>query len=285
MNERINASLLELIYNSVSNNKPVDENYIDKIIEIIVNEYSLNDYVKNRKIVNKPWDGRKKIRAAEYGLFSKIITINLQTFIEVLKYKSRKLGLDSLQAALFITKEITGSIEHELEHAHQAKKYDYGADNLENLIIRGSFNHISPFRNDSYYDELISLGYSEKEIHDMLSGIKNKISTLYEFNPMERLAEYYSQKSIAEILKELNMSNVLSYHTCLELCQNYLRGYKTQSIPTKYYLSEVHASEYWSKITKLASNSDLETRLSLGLDITEPEKNYLENTIKDLELA
>lgn len=169
---------------------------------------------------------------------------------------------------------------HELEHAYQVKKMKTKYKDLESKILIST--NIPIFLYEKY-DELIEEGMTEQEIYDLINSASQIAKIHYNYSPIERLAEYYSHKTMATILKEIRNIPNISYYECLMLCQNYLRGYSQNVVPTKYYFEMLGLSELWPKINSEALNLDFESRAALGLPISEEEYQYLIDTTDTLK--
>jgi hypothetical protein len=282
MNEIIKYRLISLIYDYVKNNRVLDQNFINSILDVVIYELELNDYIIDSKIINVPGKSRKRYLMANYDFYSRIIEVNLQVALERLKEEAKKLRLSSIETSYFIAKELAEAILHELEHAHQVKEYDRDGNNLESLIIKRAFAHKTIIRSDILL--LLMNGYSEKELLTRYKTIKRGIK-YYKYDPLERLADYHALNYIKEILKELNVGDRIMLHTYCEEYKNYIRGYKLQKEPTKFFLAKVGGFEYWQEIERLSTDCDLKTRLSLGLSITKDEYQELENRTRRLRKA
>lgn len=282
MNEIIKYRLISLIYDYVKNNRVLDQNFINSILDVVIYELELNDYIIDSKIINVPGKSRKRYLMANYDFYSRIIEVNLQVALERLKEEAKKLRLSSIETSYFIAKELAEAILHESEHAHQVKEYDRDGNNLESLIIKRAFAHKTIIRSDILL--LLMNGYSEKELLTRYKTIKRGIK-YYKYDPLERLADYHALNYIKEILKELNVGDRIMLHTYCEEYKNYIRGYKLQKEPTKFFLAKVGGFDYWQEIERLSTDCDLKTRLSLGLSITKDEYQELENRTRRLRKA
>lgn len=280
MVERVSEPLTRFLFDSLKNKRTIDESFIAEVIEIVVDALGLNEYVRDYKIINKPWDGSDKINAAKYNYISKEITLYLQTALEFYRHNSNKYRLDTWEKIAFIYDCVIQTLLHELEHANQVKKIDFEAKDLEKVIL--GYTNIPILICKRFYD-LIEQGFSGKKINDLIAE-KDYISReYYNYNTKERLAEYYSHKTMATILKELGTLPNISYYECLKLCQNYIKGYIEGIIPTKFYFEMLGLSDFWPEIESASKNLDFESRVSLGLPISSEEYKYLEDTTSTLE--
>lgn len=279
MNEVIKYQLISLIYDYVKNNRVLDQNFINSILDVVINELGLNDYVIDSEIKNVQGKSRKRYLIANYDFYHRIIEVNLQIALERLKKEAKKLRLSSIETSYFIAKELAEATLHELEHANQVKKFDVDGNNIESLIIKGAFAHKNIIRRDILF--FLMNGYSEKELRTRYRIVKRGIK-FYKYDPLERLADYHALSYIKELLKELNVGDRVMLHTYYEEYKNYIRGYELQKEPTKFFLAKVEGLKDWSEIERLSKNCDLNTRLSLGLPITKDEYQDLENRTRRL---
>lgn len=282
MNEIIKYRLISLIYDYVKNNKVLDKDFINSILDVVINELELNDYVIDSEIIYVPGKSKKRYLIANYDFYHRIIEINLQIALERLKKEAKILRLSPTETSYFIAKELAEATLHELEHANQVKKFDVDGNNIESLIIKGAFAHKNIIRRDILF--FLMNGYSEKELRTRYRIVKRGIK-FYKYDPLERLAEYQALNYTKEILKELNVGNIVMLHTYYEVYKNYIRGYELQKEPTKFFLSKVDGLKDWQEIERLSKDSDLKTRLSLGLPISKEEYQDIENRTRKLRIA
>lgn len=283
MVEKVREPLTKFLFDSLKSKREIDESFIAEVIEIVVNALGLNEYVRGYKINNEPWDGSNEIDAAFYRYDSKKIIIELQACIEFGMYVSQRLRLDTFKKIAIVYNIIIQTLLHELEHANQCKKVDKKGNDLESMIITySSLNMLLTLR-DGYFDKLVDEGYSESLIYLYLQEKNKRYHKYYQYAPIERLAEYYSHKTMAMILKELGNLSVIYYFECLKLYQNYIKGYIEGITPTKFYFRMLGISEFWPKIEEASKALDFESRVSLGLPINEEEYEYLKDPTYMLE--
>lgn len=280
MVEKVSEPLTRFLFDSLKNKRVINESFIAEVIEIVVNALGLNEYVKDYTIINKPWDGSDKIQIAGYDYNFKGIIVYLQEALEFYKHISNNLRLDTFEKVAIMYNYIMQNLLHELEHSNQVKKGDFEAEDLEKVILK--YANTSILLYDNFY-KLIEKGFSVQQIKDLITETNIISRIYYKYNPKERLAEYYSHKTMATILKELGTLPNISYYECLKLCQNYMKGYIEGIVPTKFYFEELGFSKFWPKIEASSQNLDFETRASLGLPISKEEYEYLEGTTATLE--
>ena len=73
MNEVIKYQLISLIYDYVKNNRVLDQNFINSILDVVINELGLNDYVIDSEIINVQGKSRKRYLIANYDFYHRII--------------------------------------------------------------------------------------------------------------------------------------------------------------------------------------------------------------------
>lgn len=185
-------SILKIIYDKTIKNKILDLKDIEKILEVLVSEKKLNDYILN---ISVQQIGSNNI--ASYSTYSKKITICIEMINQMVMDIERNISnIDAFEATLYKNLLILQTLLHEVEHANQ-QKIAYNDNTLEALIIRLSY--------------LVKDGYAEN---------------LYEYCPEERLAEI---KTFDEILFLINYITkkviVLPNIIEMEKLKRQLRGY------------------------------------------------------------
>lgn len=185
-------NILKIIYDKSINNKVLELKDIDKILELLVVNKCLNDYILNINI--------QPIRSnnlASYSSYTKNITIYTKVIEQMIKNIEKNILIASdLEISMYKNLSILQVLLHEVEHANQ-QKIAYNENSLEALIIRMSY--------------LIHGAYGEK---------------LYEFCPEERFAEIKSFEDLLLMINYLNKKlNNLSEILNTEKLQRLLRGY------------------------------------------------------------
>lgn len=147
-------NILKIIYDKTVNNQILNLKDIEKILELLVIEKCLNEYILNIDV--------QLIRSnnlASYSNYTRKITVYPNTIEQMVKdIENNVLNVNKFEATLYKNLSILQILLHEIEHANQ-QKIAYSNNTLEALIIRLSY--------------LVNNGYDEK---------------LYEFCPGERLA-------------------------------------------------------------------------------------------------
>ena len=166
MKNKINVeNILKIIYDKSFNNKIIDINDIDKILELLINEKQLNNYILNIDV--------QPIRSnnlASYSNYSKKITIYSHTIELMIKnIESNILNISNFEKTLYKNLSLVQVILHEIEHANQ-EKISYIENTLEAFIIRMAYTV-----DNSYFE------------------------SLYEYSPQERLAEIKSYREVISL--------------------------------------------------------------------------------------
>lgn len=185
-------SILKIIYDKTIDNKILDSKDIEKILEILVVEKRLNDYILNISI--------QQIRSnnlASYSTYTKKITIYTEMINKMVKdIEKNILNINVFEATLYKNLSILQTLLHEVEHANQ-QKIAYNDNTLEALIIRLSY--------------LVNNGYNEN---------------LYEYCPEERLAEIKTFDEIFILVNHINKKLItLPDIIEMERLKRQLRGY------------------------------------------------------------
>ena len=222
-------NILKIIYDKSLKNKILDLNDIEIILDRLILNKQLNEYISNMKVQQI---GSKIL--ASYSNHTKIITIYSNVIDLMINNINKQLMLaDSLSKNLYKNLSILQIIMHEVEHANQERIIHFD-NTLESYILR-------------------------------LSELVDDAPELYEFKPEERFAEI---KSFHEILTLLNILNKKSLKINdlikIDTLQRLLRGYhyknKIVHSPLVTYFEKGNKPEisyYLDLIRKIKSYFDL----------------------------
>ena len=185
-------TILKIIYDSSIHHKILNFKDIEKILELLVIEKCLNEYV-----LNIDFQLIRSNNLASYSNYTKKITIYTNTIDQMIKdIENNVLNVNEFETLLFKNLSILQILLHELEHANQ-QKISYSNNTLEALIIRLSY-----LVNDSYNENM------------------------YEFCPEERLAEIKSFEEINTLIDYINNKLILLPKIIeMEKLKRQLRGY------------------------------------------------------------
>ena len=122
--------VLKIIYNKSINNKIIDINDIDKILELLINEKQLNNYVLNIDV-----QSIRSNNLASYSSHSKKITIYSYTIELMLKnIENNILNISDFEKILYKNLSLLQVLLHEIEHANQ-ERIAYIENTLESFKI------------------------------------------------------------------------------------------------------------------------------------------------------
>lgn len=235
-------NILRIIYDKTINNKILNFKDIEKILELLVIEKCLNEYILNINV--------QPIRSnnlASYSNYTKKITIYTEMVKQMVKdIKNNILNTNNFETILYINLSILQILLHEVEHANQ-QKIAYNDNTLEALIIRMSY--------------LVNNVYDEK---------------IYEYCPEERLAEIKSFEEINNLISYIN-KDLTSLPDILktEKLKRQLRGYHYKNdcinIPIVDYFSYGNKQELLAGIdltSNVIKNYTLSERFKYGFPIS-----------------
>lgn len=245
-------NILKIVYDKSIQNKILNINDIDKILELLVFNKCLSDYVLNIDI--------QPIRSnnlASYSSYTKNITIYTKTVDQMIKDIEKSILItNDLEILIYKNLSILQILLHEIEHANQ-QKIAYNENSLEALIIRLSY--------------LVSNTYGDR---------------LYEYCPEERFAEI---KSFEELLLMINYldkkANNLSEILNVQKLQRLLRGYHyincSVASPLNTYFTIANRPDLLNCLN-LKTNL-LEEKMKFGFSISVDEyKKSMNNLILSL---
>ena len=110
-------SILKIIYDKTVDNKTLDLKDIEKILEVLVVEKRLNDYILNINV--------QQIRGnnlASYSTYTKKITIYTEMISQMVKDIGKNiLNVNEFEEMLYKNLLILQTLLHEVEHANQQK--------------------------------------------------------------------------------------------------------------------------------------------------------------------
>lgn len=283
---------LKLLYDYSSMRRLTDAEYIDKLIEIVVNNKKMSDFVTSVRYEDNPIkEGEKYLQVALYNVVNKYITINVPGITETVSMHVKN-NIDKFlefEQLFYCNYLISSVVLHELEHAYQNKKYNSNLTDIETNLARMGFrvNYLLSDP-DKTFDELEQQGYTIPEIYDMFADRRNAYIDNYKYNPLERLAKINSYNFITSSLAQINKKtpNIynLGYSNYLEsLVQGY--EYNQDGIlvpPTKAYIDGMGYKQDWKNFSfydedinvmrdKLFNEHSLIERMSYGLTTTKEE--------------
>ena len=233
---------MKIIYDKTINNKFLDLKDIEKILELLVIEKCLNDYILNINVQHI-----RSNNLASYSNYTKDITVYINKIEQMVKdIKKDILNTNNFETMLYINLSIVQILLHEVEHANQ-QKIAYNENSLEAFIIRMSF--------------LVTDGYSEK---------------LYDLCPEERIAEIKSYEEIIKLINYISSNRLFVLPEILdnEKLRRLLRGYhysnSSINVPIIDYFTYGNKSELLEAFDFLTKR-DLNERFKYGFPISTNE--------------
>lgn len=283
-------NILKLIYEYSIRFKPIDRDFVEKLVGIVIGKKQLQDYVKGIHYdLSEVKEEYGKVRVACYDVLDRVISVNIDAMNEYLvNFDERYSDIFNRDEQLFYKNELfTQAILHELEHANQNKKYNVVTDlgNTEKILIemalRTSYSLKDP---KMFFNNLMSNGYSEEQIMKWMEEEVKKVKTFYEVNPIERLAEIRSYDTLANSLNPLsgelpNLYDYMYFNYLNSLISGYEYDGNQLIAPTVAYINGMNFTNEWPRFTfydsepktmvmKLNQKHTLMERLSLGLPIS-----------------
>ena len=288
--------ILELVFDYSIKGKLADNQFVDKIIEIVVKKRNLNDYVRD-VIFTTEQEGSNDFRTtASYNHLTRRIQVNYKNIlIDMECFEYCKELFNSLEQIMVRNFKIAQIILHELEHALQTNQADgKNGDSVELKLINASLRLALAIKNPNFLvaqglDKEISLQefriYCERE--------RKLYEKYYDFNPAERMAEINSLNTIILSLEPIKKAAFSLYgFECIVLFKTMLNAYqlsKKEGIcPTQVYLEGTRRGNVWTEFDFYDANSaqlfenvsaeyDFGKRISLGLPISQDEFNMMDS--------
>ena len=280
--ENITSSkILKLLLSYASLNKLADEEFINKMVDIIVTGRDLKDYYRNIDFNLLIESEKDEYTIAIYNHLTNIIQINMESIICWLSNPSSNYP-DFTEQEINLLKNtyVTQALLHELDHAAQLKQIDNRFNrSFESALLRLALRGTIPFSCDMNTE----LDYEKKAdlFHEMYR--KN-----YIYNPSERFAEINSYNYL--IYEIFPIYKMQLRHLCDYLYNRLLyvkmRGYdlslKEDMCPTEAFLAGTNRKNIWESfhfynkdkkelLDNVSSIYDLEDRIYYGLPISDEE--------------
>lgn len=278
--EMMQLRLAQLLYDYSIKRKTVDENYIYKVIDIVIAGRGLAQYVRKHEIIRKSQvvfaDAEEGYQVAFYDPNKQSITLSSEGIIkhiEVFKDYFLYLFPSMLEQYLYINFIAMQVILHELEHANQ-KRLMKEFDGMESRILRAT---------------VPSIMGTNATLVIKLHKLHKKYLALYEYAPDERLAEIRSNQQLIDVLNILEepAKRIINFSRA-NIFENMLRGYDDYIIsPTAHYIKGIGNEEKLKQfdwydddeakaILKSKQKYSLEDRLIYGLHATFDEQEQVE---------
>lgn len=251
------GKMLRLLFDYSKYGKLIDVYFVQNLINFLICEHSLDKYINRISIFENELNDY-----ASYNFLTKDLTLyKLDALFEKYREPVEKLNLNTFEHNLFLNLSVILFILHELNHAIQNKE-----------IIQGKTNNRSNLLNVNYQLIMGNLNVPD---------LKNYYVRMYEFLPMERMAELDAFKfiidfwdfSVAPTIKKIIERSYLKVQ---------LMGYDNfYSPPSKVFLESLGLNRLWEHY-KSNNYGDLNDRLYMGLEISEEEYNLQKDKIRSI---
>ena len=283
--------IAKLVADYTSNQKFADQNFVDKVITILVNALGINNYVTNNNY------SCENNLLGSYDFFSKTISIDMdRVYMHILSKQEEEYqnGINLLDDRILRFNLLFANlIAHEAYHALQYKKAFSDSYGLETDLFQISFEHnillfncLSKFRAPSEDEGSFILKLGELEENKMY------LDAL----PSERIACIDASVVEKEVAKLVSDCKRLHDYQEIKYKLEMIRGYEYGKCPTAYIMSvhsmlrnaynlssghEERLSENEAACKEVASQLglSLNDRLYYGLYVTSDELNPITNDI------
>jgi len=235
------SELLRLVYDYSVNRKLIDNEYIEKIIDIVIRYKKIDKYVKVLEILtSKDFVIDVDMETiAVYNSFSQKITVFSDMIDRVLNIQNGYERLFNSVEQLFCKNLVIAQlILHELEHADQNRIID-DEKTIEAKILAFSMG----YSNSTILKKLVACGFSNEQL-ECYKTFKYKIYIEnYFLAPEERLAQAKSNQEIIKILLLIKkyVPNLIEFYKLKEL-ESMMLGFRIEHgnvvCPTITYFQE-----------------------------------------------
>jgi len=250
--------------------KVADSNFVFELVNIVVDNKNLEDYVKIVNI-NKRIIGADKelslMTAAEYYVGGQNINLYIDGLIYHFDSMKKFFNNYSNRELIFcINLNVLALILHELEHANQYKIAAYDCDSFESKLIESSIQK--------------SCELSDEDI-----------CFLYIYDPIERLADFYSYNICIKVSKYFkqdypNVYFLMKFFLFNKLYDGYKYSMEFDKSPLEKYIDLSEMKLEWKDLVENKEMAFID-KLKYGLPIKRDEFNSLKiklnNTVKVLE--
>ena len=281
--EELKQELYKIVYEYSINNKIADKEFVVDVLDLCIDAFNINDYVKMYEVNNKD----TSMITAGYALENKYILFNLRTGLDGIFEKlqvEKEMGVKSNKFLDYfkINSEILYGIIFEITTANQYKKCIENPNTLESEILNLSLDrNIEVVQNKAIsvskalYFKLLDKHYQKRAYHDACPNIRmsNIIAATYVRDISKMLDE--DLKDNIETYTELNLLNeqIMTYRdyaptTFVRTVNESMKA--TVGLPHLDYSIEEIENMY--RELSIKNNLSYDERIWLGLPITKEEK-------------
>ena len=274
-------AILKLLYDySIQGKLAVSRKFIESLLDIVVNELNIHGYVKKPKFEHidsvKPVHGK-------YNMLDRTLTFDLERIKSFIQgnnfYES---SLDTLVLKNSIVAII---VLHELWHAYENKvRLDASIKTTEAILLRAGIDHRIQIARE--------IGVLPNHmIDDGVACFQSTFAENHDINPVERMAELSSYRTLLRALKPEEGRFPFTYDVmALYLTKESLKGYNGYS-PTMEFLNNIGRADIWrnfsfydinpeSLLQNVQGEYSLNERLFYGFPINEEEYKALSDKLK-----
>ena len=285
-----------LICDYIRNNKKLDKKFIIKVVNIIINEWHLDNYVILEIDKINP-SMNKNLFLGEYQPKSKLLKINSNLISKYIRYTIKEGNFSNIEKKVLPFFIYLHTILHELDHALRYKNIMIDSDDAITSVLKYTENFtLEVLKRDNpskLKKELIrKYGYP---VNDYLDVKKLENSIFYNINPLERLAECNAYDICRGIIKDFpfdipKIKNFINYN----LYYNLTLGYAEYDSPLKNfvtlrnyifdwpYLEGFEIKNIWDKIKDKDNNLSIKEKLMLGYEVKTEVLDDIHNKIRVL---
>lgn len=281
--EELKQELYKIVYEYSINNKIADKEFVVDVLDLCIDAFNINDYVKIYEVNNN----HNSMITAGYALENKYILFNLRTGLDGIFEKlqeEKEIGLKSTKFLDYfkINSEILYGIIFEITTANQYKSCIKNPNTLESEILSLSLDrNIEVVQNKAIsvskalYFKLLDQHYLKRTYHDACPSIRmaNITAATYVRDISKMLDE--DLKDNIETYTELNLLNeeIMTYAdyapTTFVRTVNESMKARTGLPHLDYSIEEI---ENMYKELSIKNNLSYDERIWLGLPITKEEK-------------
>lgn len=263
--------LLNLIKKYIIIGKDIDMSFLNKALEILKEKYRLEKYILNNEI----YLAKNSNFLMNYNLYSKTININYEAVFK--KLPSIFDDLENYESKLCLYCSVLSNLIHEVLHGSHYKKCILNKNDYETKLLKISYynNHIKPILQ---FKKLLEK--NSKILTNLLCLKSEKNYSIYKLyydcSLQERLANIDTFEIIKNIAILADSETLFHYAKYMQL-KYMLDAYYYADNPTEFYLSK-----FKEKLPKIKEEINLDTKLRLGLLVSNEEFNLKLKKLNDL---
>ena len=272
--------IARLLFDYSLNGKIVDKQYADKLIDIVVNNRNLDDYVSRVTFTNKFKKDDEGIECAKYDPINKLIIVDYESVLLLLDYKSvYEVLFKDIETIMYKNLLITQVLLHELEHANQYKQVDNKLDDsVEKRLCKACLLLGYILKNPELSSKIIDDTLTTEDFKFLIDNHHIMYKRYYQFDPTERMAQVKSYRTIVSAIEpfKIHTQNLYEFENA-SLVEQMIRGYEDSwnegVCPTQVYLSAIGRKNTWEGLAskenfEINDQKTLSKRMTYGLPIS-----------------